>query len=85
VHLLYCDESNLEERDGDFLVYGGLAVDGGRSRELSREIDRIRGWAGVDRTFKLKFNPGPSNLSHQEFSALKQSVVEASIRFDAKL
>ena len=85
MHLLYCDESNLEKRDGDFLIYGGLVVDGARSLELSHEVDDIRARAGVDPTFKLKFNPGPPNLSHNEFLSLKQAVMEAAVRHGAKL
>ena len=80
MHLLYCDESNLEERDGDFLIYGGVVIDGVRSRKLSQEVDLIRAGAGVDPSFKLKFNPGPPNLSHEDFLSLKQAVIEAAVR-----
>ena len=32
LHLFYCDETNLEERAGDFLIYGGLVIDGAMNR-----------------------------------------------------
>ena len=83
MHLLYCDETNLEERKGDFFVYAGLVIDGAKSRELSHAIDRIRAAAGVAVDYKLKFNPGPANLSHQEFIDLKKNVIAAAI--DAKI
>jgi len=85
MHLLYCDESNIEERDGDFLIYGGLAIDSARARDLSTVIDQLRRDAGVDRSFRLKFNPGPEALSHEQFIALKRAVIRASIDHGAIL
>lgn len=85
MYLLYCDESNLQERDGDFLVYGGLLVASEQAKSLSRAIDQIRAHAGVDKRFKLKFNPGPENLDHAEFINLKKKLIEAAIEHGAKL
>ena len=85
MHLLYCDESNIEERAGDFLIYGGLAIDGARALGLSQAIDGTRARARVRRDFKLKFNPGPERLSHEEFIALKQAVIEAAVEHGVKL
>lgn len=85
MHLLYCDESNLEERPGDFLLYGGLAIDAARSLDLSETIGGIRRDAGIDRSYQLKFSPAPENLSHQEFIDVKQSVIQAAIEHGAKL
>ena len=59
MHLLYCDESNLEERAGDFLLYGGLMVDPARAGALSAAVDELRAQHGVPRDYHLKFNPGP--------------------------
>jgi hypothetical protein len=42
VHLLYCDETNLQERRGDFLIYGGITIDSARVLDLSHRIDAIR-------------------------------------------
>ena len=79
MYLLYCDESNLEEKDNDFFVYGGLVVDGQAAQSLSLAIDSIRKSAKVPLGFILKFNPGPEHLSHKDFIALKQAVIEAAI------
>jgi hypothetical protein len=85
MELLYCDESNLEERPGDFLIYGGLVIDADRALDLSQDIDRIRNNARIDRLFPLKFNPGPENLSHPEFIAVKQALIEAAVERGARL
>lgn len=76
--LLYADESNLEERSGDFLIYGGLTVPGANASELSSEIESIRADLGVPRDFVVKFNPGPENLDHEGFKELKQRVLSAA-------
>jgi len=83
MHLLYCDETNLEERKWDFFVYAGLVIEATKARELSHSIDKIRTEARVLADYKLKFNPGPANLSHQQFVDLKKNVIAAAI--DAKV
>ncbi|MES1939206.1 hypothetical protein T5B8_03115 [Salinisphaera sp. T5B8] len=79
MHLLYCDESNLEEREDDFFVYGGFVVNAEAAQALSEAVEHIRVEAGVDPEFVLKFNPSPPNLSHQQFNQLKQRIIEAAI------
>lgn len=79
MYLLYCDESNLEKKDNDFFVYGGLVVEAEAARSLSFAVDAIRKSAKIPKEFVLKFNPGPGHLSHQDFIALKQAVIEAAI------
>ncbi len=83
--MLYCDETNLEERQGDFLIYGGLTIDDGRAHDLSCTIDSIRAQAGVDRSFRLKFNPGPPRLAHESFIALKQAIIRAASDHSVRL
>jgi hypothetical protein len=83
MHLLYCDETNLEARKGDFFVYGGIVIDGAKARDLSHRIDKIRADAKVPVDFKLKFNPGPPGLNHQQFIDLKAAVIATAI--DAKV
>ena len=85
MYLFYCDESNLEERSGDFLIYGGLVINSEVARQFSSEIEKVRASFSVPRDYKLKFNPGPANLSHNEFIALKQAVIETAISYDAKI
>lgn len=79
MQLLYCDESNMEERDGDFLIYAGLVINGDQALELSRQIDRIRQNLGVPRDYRLKFNPGPANFTHVQFIELKRQVIAAAV------
>lgn len=85
MYLLYCDETNLEEKNGDFFAYGGIAIRGDVAQGLSREIDQIRAKFGVPKDFRLKFNPGPPRLCHNEFIALKQAIIEATVRNNATL
>jgi hypothetical protein len=79
MHLLYCDETNLQERSGDFFVYAGVVVESSRARDLSHRIDKIRSDANVPVAYRLKFNPGPECLDHQQFIELKKSVVAAAV------
>ncbi|MFO6428462.1 hypothetical protein ACLBKT_00015 [Erythrobacter sp. W302b] len=85
MHLLYCDETNLEERAGDFLIYGGLMIEGDRVGDLNEAIDGIRVRHSVPRDFKLKFNPGPQGMDHHEFIAFKQEIIRAAHEHGAKL
>ena len=85
MHLLYCDETNLEERAGDFLIYGGLMIDGEKAGELSNAVDEIRTRRGVPRDYRLKFNPGPEGFSHRDFIGLKQEVLSSANDFGARL
>jgi len=85
MRLLYCDETNMQERPGDFFVYAGLMIDGERALGLSKKIDKIRTDAKIDRAFRLKFAPRPDNLSHAEFNTVKQAMIEAAIEHGCKL
>jgi hypothetical protein len=85
MHLLYCDESNMEERAGDFLVYAGVAIPAERATALSAAIEELRTGAGVDRAYRLKFNPGPANLDHAGFIALKEAVLRVAADHGAQL
>lgn len=85
MHLLYCDETNLQERSGDFFVYAGVIVEAARARDLSHRIDAIRATANVPPDYRLKFNPGPAELDHQQFIELKKSIITAAIDANVKL
>lgn len=85
MYILYCDESNLEERTGDFLIYGGLFVPAEAFRALSTDIDALRLKMNVSQEYKIKFNPGPKNLDHQEFIKLKKSLIEVAEIHGVKL
>ncbi|WP_036129619.1 DUF3800 domain-containing protein [Marinobacter nitratireducens] len=85
MQLIYCDETNLEEKKGIFFVYGGVSVSDTNMLALSKAIDEIRDKYGVPANFRLKFNPGPKDLHHQDFINLKQSIIEEAIRHDCRL
>jgi hypothetical protein len=78
MHILYCDESNLEERPGDFFVYGGCVFEGERAYALSQKIEELRKAAKLPEEYVLKFNPKPDHLNHQQFLELKQAIIEAA-------
>ena len=77
--LLYCDESNLEERSGDFFLYGGVVICGEAARELSVAIDKLRADFKIAPDFSLKFLPPPAHLSHQDYITVKQTIVELAV------
>jgi hypothetical protein len=83
--LLYCDESNMEERAGDFLIYGGVIIDAEKAKALSDAIEGIRALAGIASLERVKFGPPASPLDHQGHRALKQKIIEAAIEHDAIL
>lgn len=85
MHLLYCDESNMEERSGDFLVYAGIAIPPASAKALSEDIEACRGNMGIPRDFPMKFNPGPDELSHSEFITLKQTVLKKAAEHGVRL
>lgn len=85
MHLLYCDESNMEERDGDFLVYLGLIIDAAAAWDISREIDVVRTRLRVPRDYRLKFNPGPPGFTNAQFIELKSAVMEVAIRHNVAI
>ncbi len=85
MHFLYCDETNLEERRGDFLIYGGIMIDGAAAHDLSRRIDEIRRMNGIDRAFHLKFNPGPTGMAHNHFIEVKQEIIETAAAHNVRL
>lgn len=83
--LLYCDESNMEERAGDFLVYGGVVVPAETAKALSEDIRIIRQKAGIAATEKVKFLPVAPPCDHQAYIAVKQAIIEAAINRGAML
>jgi hypothetical protein len=85
MHLLYCDESNLDERAGDFLLYGGVMISSDAAPSLSAEIEKIRVDAKLPPDFRLKFNPKPDHLSHADFISVKQAILKAAANHDVGL
>jgi hypothetical protein len=85
MHLLYCDESNLDEHQGDFLIYGGVLVSSEAAASLSGEMERIRTAAGIPRDFRFKFNPRPDGMDHVAYREVKQAVIEQAVAHDVGL
>lgn len=85
MRLLYCDETNLEEKSGDFFVYGGVMIDAGTAPDLSREIEKQRTAKGLPPEAQLKFKPNPGALTDEDFIELKDSVIDAAVEHGCKL
>ena len=81
--LLYCDESNMEERAGDFLIYGGVIIDAERASALSDAIEGIRARAGIAPLERVKFLPPAPPLDHLGYGAFKQAIIEAAMHHEA--
>jgi hypothetical protein len=77
--LLYCDETNLDPKENTFFIYGGVVIPCESAKTLHDSIESIRNDADIPSDFKLKFNPRPTNVTHQEFLGVKQSIMETSI------
>lgn len=85
MYLLYCDESNIDENAGDFLVYAAVMISSDAAPSLSAAIEKIRDDAGIPRDFRLKFNPRPDNLTHEQFRNLKQAIIQAAVAHNVGL
>lgn len=85
MYLLYCDETNFEKKVGDFFVYGGVVVPPGSANKISAEIDGLRATLGVPQNYVLKFNPGPTNFSHEQFITLKKGLIEIAAKHSVLL
>lgn len=83
MHLLYCDETNYDERKGDFLIYGGLMLPPGAPEKLSESIEALS--KPLPKDYVLKFNPKPQGMTQADFWALKDAVISAAHSAGAKL
>lgn len=78
MYLLYTDETNLDPSQGDFFVYGGIAIPGEKAGALTERIEAIRAEAKIPPAFVLKFNPSPDHLKHPEFLECKRAIIAAA-------
>lgn len=85
MNLLYCDESNLEERPGEFLVYAGVSIPAENTLTLSSAIAQLREQQGIDADAILKFAPPLPPLGHEEYRQLKQDIIETAIEAGCRL
>lgn len=85
MRLLYCDESNLEERPGDFLIYAGVIIPAENALALSRAIGRLRTQANIAPDARVKFAPPAAPLNHEEYKGFKASIIQAANEHGAKI
>jgi len=79
MYLLYSDETNLEPRDFEFFIYGGIAIPGDNAKSLHDSIEKTRHKYDVPADCLLKFNPTPECLTHQQYINVKQSMIESAV------
>lgn len=80
MYLLYSDETNLDPADNIFFIYGGIVVNSDRAKNLSDEIQELREDKNIPNDFLLKFNPGPENMSHEDFIDIKQDIIQNAVK-----
>jgi hypothetical protein len=85
MHLLYCDESNYDKRNGDFLVYAGVGVMSEQVAALSKAMDRLRDEFGLRAHVRLKFNERAEGMPQDEFVVLKKKIFEQMAKHDVGL
>lgn len=81
---MYCDEINLEERAGDFLIYGGVIVPSDNAKALSDAISSLRTVAGLDVAAVVKFAPPVQPLGREGYRDLKAAIIAVAIEHGAK-
>ncbi|MEP3632555.1 MAG: DUF3800 domain-containing protein [Shimia thalassica] len=77
--LIYCDESNLDAKSGDFLLYGGLTIDAQSYSKFSTEIWEIRKKHKIPTDFKAKYLPAPKGMKKNDYSQFKKDCIDACI------
>ena len=50
-----------------------------------KEITNILKNANIEKDYKLKFNPGPANLTHTEFINVKRDTINAVVEAECEL
>lgn len=83
MHLLYCDESNMENKSGEFLLYGGIIIPPDNAKALAEAITRIRARAHIPASERVKFSPTPTCVTHAEYIGVKQDIITAAIEHGA--
>lgn len=85
MYLLYCDETNMEEKSGDFLLYAGVSIPPDTAAALTESIEYARHRHKVAPDFALKFNPGPPKLEHAGFIALKEEIITQAAKHGVRM
>lgn len=79
--IIYCDESNLDARSGDFLLYGGLTIDADLYWSLSEQIWSLRRKYNIPQDAALKYLPAPKGLDNLTYMEFKKDCIRACIDF----
>lgn len=83
MHLLFTDETNLEDStDAEFFIYGGLVVPAVRLKELHDGIAAIRKEAGFqpEDAFKFQVRTRPAHVSIEAFNDAKAKLISLCYR-----
>ena len=81
VKFIYCDESNLNAKSGDFLLYGGLMIDADKYLKFSDRIWALRKEHGIPNDFVAKYLPAPTNLNTDDYNTFKKACIQECINF----
>jgi len=87
MHLLYTDETNLDPKQSDFFLYGGVSVNANEGRNVCENIAALRAKHGYKAEDVLKFNTRqrPDHVSPDVHRAIKQEVIEMAGQHGVKL
>lgn len=77
---MYTDETNMQPRQDQFLIYGGVAIPGKNLPEFSSDIDKIREDAGYGSSDLLKSNTRerPDSVTASAHAEIKGKVLDAA-------
>lgn len=70
---------------GDFVLYAGVSIPPDAAKALTESIEDTRSRHKVAPDFALKFNPGPPELSHAGFIALKEEIIIQAAKHGARM
>jgi len=87
MYLLYTDETNVDPKETEFFVYGGVAFHSNHAEAISSGIASLRRKHGYNPEDVLKFNTvqRPAHINAESHRKIKQDVMELAARHEVKL
>lgn len=87
MYLLQADETNVDASQGDFFIYGGVALPVARLRDVHDAVQEIRQKYGFAKEDQFKFNTHtrPLEMSIADWTAAKAEVLERAANLDVDL
>lgn len=87
MYWLFTDETNKTSADGDFFIYGGIAIPADRIAELHNSIEAIRAEFGFAATDQLKFQTAsrPATMTIETWRKAKSAVIDAALHSNCQL